>query len=421
VWRRALAGGCLLAAVAIVVALVVRGGGDETPAPAPPKPRATATPTAAPPPAGPGLAVGVTEFNANLISASKPLPEPWSGVRDKLGAIHPAYFRLVVDWASIQPTADAPANLDQPQGGCMRAVPPCLGWAGVREQLQALASRQEQGGWTALVVITGTPDWAAAPPSGCERAKAAPRSRPPRADALPAYQALIRELIRTADQTGARLTYFSPWNEPNHPAFVSPQRPACDPASPSLAPAGYAQLATALQRALDDEPGDQQLVLGETAGLMKATRYVTTVPEFIAGLPTELVCSTTVWTQHAYVGGDDPVKPALEALKAKHCGHPFTLWITETGVGPAPKDLSAGASISDPAAGCAALHRQLATWYADPSVTIAFQYTVREDDRFPTGLVSTDLTTDKPALNEWTAWGGSRKPSDPPPAMSCGT
>ena len=29
-------------------------------------------------------------------------------------------------------------------------------------------------------------------------------------------------------------------------------------------------------------------------------------------------------------------------------------------------------------------------------MTIAFQYTVREDDKFPTGLVSTDLTTDAP-------------------------
>ena len=54
-------------------------------------------------------------------------------------------------------------------------------------------------------------------------------------------------------------------------------------------------------------------------------------------------------------------------------------------------------------------------WYDDPRVTVAFQYTVREDDKFPTGLVSTDLTTERPALKEWTAWGGSRAPADPPP------
>ena len=116
------------------------------------------------------------------------------------------------------------------------------------------------------------------------------------------------------------------------------------------------------------------------------------MPDFIADLPKDLVCATTVWTQHAYIGGDDPVEQAAAALDAFGCGHPFTLWITETGVGPAPKDLSAGASISDAAAGCIALHDQLVRWYEDPRVTIAFQYTVREDDKFPTGLVSTDLT-----------------------------
>ena len=262
--------------------------------------------------------MGVTEFNPNLVASpeAKEVPEPWNAVRDKLGAIKPAYFRLVIDWASIQPSAEGPASMDQPQGGCMRAVGPCLGWGGVREQLRALASRQREGGWTTLVVFTSTPDWAASPPSGCERPQAVPRARPPRADALPAYRALVEQVLATAREEGAALTYFSPWNEPNHPAFISPQRPACDPAVPSTAPAAYAQIATTLQQALEAAPGDQQLVLGETAGLMKSTRYVTSVPDFIAGLPKELVCATTVWSQHAYIGGDDPVEQADAALAA---------------------------------------------------------------------------------------------------------
>ena len=417
---------CYLLAAAVIVALVVvelgRDDVDVPPAKQAP-PTAKAAPAPTPPPAGKGLAVGVTEFNPNLVASpkAKAVPEPWNGVRDKLGAIKPAYFRLVIDWPSIQPSAETPANMDQPQGGCMREVGPCLGWGGVREQLRALASRQREGGWTTLVVFTGTPDWAASPPSGCERPQAGPRSRPPRADALPAYEALIEEVIATAREEGAALSYFTPWNEPNHPAFVSPQRPACDPSAPSAAPAAYAQLATAMQQALAKAPGDQQLVLGETAGLMKSTRYVTSVPDFIADLPKDLVCATTVWTQHAYIGGDDPVEKAAGVLDAFGCGHPFTLWITETGVGPAPKDLSAGASISDAAAGCIALHDQLVRWWEDPRVTIAFQYTVREDDKFPTGLVSTDLTQERPALKEWTAWGGARQATDPPPRSTCAT
>ncbi|HEY6887347.1 MAG TPA: hypothetical protein VI300_06190 [Solirubrobacter sp.] len=414
-----------LAAAALVAAVVfaLTRGDDAKVEPVPPArtPLAKATPAPTPPPAGKGLAVGVTEFNANLIASpeAKAVPEPWNAVRDKLGAIKPAYFRLVIDWASIQPSAETPANLDSAQGGCMREVGPCLGWGGVREQLRALASRQREGGWTALVVFTGTPEWAASSASGCERPQAAPRSRQPRTDALPAYQRLVRDVIKAAGEEGARLTFFSPWNEPNHPAFISPQRAQCDPSSPSTAPAAYAQIAQAMRQALDAAPGEQQLVLGETAGLMKSTRYVTSVPDFIAGLPKDLVCSTTVWSQHAYIGGDDPIEQADAALKAFGCPHPFTFWITETGVGPAPEDLSAGGSIADAAAGCAALHAQLVRWYEDPRVTIAFQYTVREDDKFPVGLVSTDMTTDRPALKEWTAWGGSRKPADPPPASTC--
>ena len=45
----------------------------------------------------------------------------------------------------------------------------------------------------------------------------------------------------------------------------------------------------------------------------------------------------------------------------------------------------------------------------DPRVTVAFQYTVREDDMFPIGLFSTDLTDQRPALAEWQAWGGGRR------------
>ena len=52
-----------------------------TPTPTPsPSPTATPVPPA-PPAAGPGLAVGVTEFNANLVAspADRSLPAPWAG------------------------------------------------------------------------------------------------------------------------------------------------------------------------------------------------------------------------------------------------------------------------------------------------------------------------------------------------------
>ena len=126
-----------------------------------------------------------------------------------------------------------------------------------------------------------------------------------------------------------------------------------------------------------------------------------------------------VWSQHAYIGGDDPVEPAAQALAARGCPHPHTIWITETGVGAAPSDLSVADAIADAQEGCRALHDRLVTWFNDPRVTVAFQYTVREDDKFPTGLFSTDLSTPRLTLGEWTAWGGGRDPLAPPPPSAC--
>jgi hypothetical protein len=413
-----------IAALVSVVAAEVR----EPDAPAPPAPTVapTATPAVAltppaPPAAGPGLAVGVTEFNANLVAspAERALPAPWAAMRDALGALRPQFFRLVIDWSSLQPSPDAPANLDAPQAGCSRTVKPCLEWHGVRDQLRALASRQREGGWEALAVIAWTPPWAAMPAGGCERPDTPARARPPRADALGAYRALVAAVLAAAEQEGARLRYWSPWNEPNHPGFISPQRAACDAATTSNAPAAYADLARSLAQTLGEAPGDQQLVVGETAGLLKATRYVSSVPEFIAGLPKDVVCASTVWSQHAYVGGDDPVDAAATALAARGCPQPHTIWITETGVGAAPRDLSAADAITDEQVGCRALRDRLVRWWHDPRVTVAFQYTFREDEAFPTGLVSSDLTRTRPALAEWTAWGGGRDPAAPPPAAAC--
>ncbi len=81
--------------------------------------------------------------------------------------------------------------------------------------------------------------------------------------------------------------------------------------------------------------------------------------------------------------------------------------------------MSAADAITDEQEGCRKLHDRLVQWFNDPRVTVAFQYTVREDDQFPTGLFSTDLSATRPALAEWTAWGGARAPTAPPPPAAC--
>jgi hypothetical protein len=346
-----------------------------------------------------------------------PQLERW---RDELGRIRPQHYRLVLDWARLQPDPAAPPNLDQGDGGCSRFSRVCAPFGGLRDHLRALASRQREGGWEALVVVTDTPPWAAAPPSGCQDGSGGPRSAPPRPDALPAYRALVSAVLAAARDAGAQLRTWSPWNEPNHPYFLAPQREACGADAPTRAPAAYAAIAGALREELAAAPGDQRLALGELAGVLEPTRRGTSIAEFVAGLPRELVCAADVWTQHAYVGGRDPVDAVAGALGARGCPEVPPIWITETGVGAADSRLSIARGIGSERQGCRMLHARLAAWWRDPRVAAAFQYTFREDELFPTGLVSAGLDRARRSLAEWQAWGARERPDDPPPSPACG-
>ena len=112
----------------------------------------------------------------------------------------------------------------------MRAIQPCGAYLSLRDQLGALAARQKEGGWVALVVLHGTPEWAARPAGGCERDETMPRSRPARD--MADYGRFVGAVLAEARaKSGAELRYWSPWNEPNHPYFISPQRQQCDRAA----------------------------------------------------------------------------------------------------------------------------------------------------------------------------------------------
>ena len=427
-FRRAVDAALVVALAAIVVAVVLAlSGGDEPavpPAPiatASPAPTATPSPTPAPavldrPAGGPSLAVGITEPNPNLVAApaARPVPPEWERWRGALGRMRPQLYRLLINWDVVQPAAGAPVDLDAANGGCMRAVPPCAPYAGVRDQLRALASRQQEGGWQALVTFGSTPDWAAAPAAGCLDGA---RAGTPGPDALPAFRQLVRAVLAAADEVGADVRFVSPWNEPNHPYFLAPQRATCDAAAPAISPAPYA----ALIRATRAELGrGRELVLGETAGILEGSARSTAVGELIAALPRRLVCAAPVFAQHAYIGGSDPVPAVRDALAARGCERRHAIWITETGVGPAPQELAAAPGVAGGRRGCELLHRRLLDWYEDPQVTVVAQYTMREDDQFPTGLVTTDLTRPRRALREWLAWGARPDPAAPPPDRTCG-
>src|SRR6266511_1407005 len=149
--RRLAAVVALLALIAIAVGafFVFRGGTKHVGAP----PR--------------GLAIGLDEENASLLGTSGPANvAPW---RARLGALVPQFLRLDVVWSKLQPQASAPPDWDQQQSGCLRDVPPCAPYPGLRGQLHALAEQQRAhpGRFVGYVVLFGAPSWATAPPHGC--------------------------------------------------------------------------------------------------------------------------------------------------------------------------------------------------------------------------------------------------------------
>ncbi|HEY4097346.1 MAG TPA: hypothetical protein VGM33_17625 [Baekduia sp.] len=376
------------------------------------------------------LATGLTESNPELlfdpVSQATVAPgfAPW---RDRVVALHPRYLRVPIYWSQLQPDPAQPARLDQPADGCARGAPPCGATNGIRDELAAIASLQQAagpaGGPDVEIVFAGVPAWAANPASGCERSDAGPSSRPITPAGLVAYKALITQLAALAQQEGARVRFWSPWNEPNHPSFISPQRATCSARSPSLAPAVYAQLVRAAHETLDAIPGDQQLVLGEMAGSTTPSPRRSTVQEMVAALPDDVACASRLWSQHDYAqvapdpGKPDPVTELEHALDARRCTAGAHIWITETGVG---GDEPGGERPTDEAslrAQCRAQDGLLRKWAADPRVDAAFQYTFREDAAYPVGLADAGLTRTYPTYDLWLAWGGTRAPTAPPPPL----
>lgn len=364
-------------------------------------------------PPGPGsLAVGLSEFDPALIAPPGPPRRGLGQLRAaslRLGLLRPRYFRLVVLWSEVQRRPGRYFNWSARGSGGHSVVAQLRGLARARARAP--------GSWEPVVTFYSTPSWARSALRGCESRAVSINARAPRTTAMPAYQAMVRSLTALGRRNGVQLRTFSPWNEPNSGFFLSPQRARCSPSSPSLAPAKYAEMVRALRGALDAEPGDQQVVVGETSSPFRPGPIISGVSEFVGGLPQDVLCAGAVWAHHQYVGDANGL-PALEAaLAARPCGRaPRRIWITETGVG-SKRPRERADEQSTLRRGCRALHGPLMRWWADPQVDAAFQYTYREDPRFPVGLEETSLDDTYPAYWLWRAWGGSRAPGSPPPAL----
>lgn len=325
------------------------------------------------------------------------MPAPFARFRDALLALEPTYVRVLVDWSTVQKSATEPPFFAERKDGCSRGQPPCAPFDGIRATLRAVKAL----GARPIVLIYGTPDWAAGEPEGCEREGVTPWARMPDLDA---YRGLVRAILAMVEEEDIALEYLSPWNEPNLPVFLNPQRAGCEITDRALSPVRYAQL---VRVAADELGGLERILLGEASGIGTHTHAVG-AGELARKLPDDLVCGTAGWAQHAYVtsptdGGTRLVPVPLErnaevlaevkrGLDSHGCAETVPIWITETGAGDRP-----GA--------CRDMARQLRAWRADPRIRGAFQYTFRDDPLFPTGLADIPLTRLYPAHEAWRTRG----------------
>jgi hypothetical protein len=378
-------------------------------------------PTAPPAPAPRGPAFGLTEDNADLLwnpaHGSPSGGAAFATAREQLTALHPSYVRLLVDWAALQPEASTPPGLEAAVDGCARAVAPCRAYRGIAEELAAIVSQQRAAqaegrvDFQVVLDVFGVPDWAAHAPSGCEAPATQPFSRAISPVGLAGYRALIRALLALGAREGVQLSWWSPWNEPNNPQFLSPQRGVCAADSPTLAPGAYAQLAQTMAAELKAAGGTHHLLLGELAAYPTDSAHRTSITSFVAALPASTVCLSNVWSIHSYARFGtrraiaQPVAALTRALDARGaCGRSASVWITEAGAGATHPGHARTSSPDEQREGCRALARQLLGWSCDAHVGAIFQYSFREDPAFPVGLLSADLSHVYPAYALWLSY-----------------
>jgi hypothetical protein len=353
-------------------------------------------------------AFGLTEDNAQLLlppgAAQAAGGAGFEAARGRLTALHPRYVRLLIDWAALQPQRDRPPDLAAADDGCARQVGPCAGYLGVSAELAALAAQQraarEEGrpGFEVVLDLLGVPAWAAAAPSGCETPGTRPFSRPLSPAGLAAYRSLIESLLALGRRERVPLTWWSPWNEPNNPQFLSPQRASCQRDAPTRAPAEYTQLAEAMASALDAAGGEHHMLLGELAAYPSDSVHRTSAASFVAALPGPVLCRAGAWAIHVYAGwGErsreaDPVAGLERALDARgSCSSDAPIWVTEAGAGgPRPGGPRVPGARAERLA-CQALAAQLEGWLRDARVAAILQYSFREDPAYPVGLLSAGL------------------------------
>jgi hypothetical protein len=372
----------------------------------------------------PGPEFGLTEDNASLLwspGARAGIDPKIALARERLRELHPSYIRLLVDWAALQPDPRQPPVLDAAVSGCAREVGPCASYAGLSDELRAIAFQQRaarahgEDAFRVVLDVFGVPGWAAHAPTGCEAGAAPAFARAISSRGLAGYRELIGSLLALGAREGVELDWWSPWNEPNDALFLGPQHASCLAGSPTVAPKAYGQLVRAMGSELRAAGGDRTMLLGELSAVGDDSPHQTSIASFVAAVPRDVLCLSEVWSVHAYAtyGAGarhvDPVATLERALDARGaCGRRASVWVTEAGAGAEHPGRARTTSASDERAGCLALASQLLDWEHDPRVGAILQYSFREDPAFPVGLLSADLSHVYPAYRLWSVYEQDR-------------
>ncbi|WP_320673251.1 hypothetical protein [Patulibacter defluvii] len=432
--RRAALGGALLALLALAFAAGRWTDGDHD--------RRTREPArdqlARPAPAAvrpPTLAVGLDSNDPAALTppgVADAAPPAFEAARATVAAIAPTFVRVEVRWDLLQPDAAAPLDPARPTAdGCARERrEPCAAPTTLDATLRAVAAAQRArpGRFRLLLTFWGMPAWAGDPRTDpCGGGPVRDGARPLAAAREGDYRAAIRAVAAAAGRAGARIDGWTPWNEPNAPYFLGPQRATCAADAAPSSPAVYARMTRAMAAELAalrrSGAPPARLVLGELASWAAPSGRAVPADEFLRALPDDVLCRADMLSLHGYLearprtGRGEPVAAGLRELDRRRCLDGRPAWITETGVG-APhgggrRDVRPRVLASE----CRLLHGQLERWYRDPRVTAAFQYSLREDRYFPVGLLDEGLRRTYPAAAVWEAWGGSRAPAAPPPPL----
>ncbi|WP_026912915.1 hypothetical protein [Patulibacter minatonensis] len=384
----------------------------------------------------PTLAVGLVTTDAGALTPpATPVPD-FSAAQAVTDRIAARFVRVDVRWDLLQPDAATPLDPARVIGdGCGReSAKPCSGPISLARTLGALKAAQvaHPGHYRPLISFWGMPTWAGAPGTGCDAAKARDGARPLAPGKEPAYRAAVArvwEAVRAAGIDGADWT---PWNEPNAPYFLDPQRASCAVDAAPRSPAEFGRLVVAMDGELHrlraaapagSAARDDRLVVGELAAWAAPAPRSVPSDEFLRALPDDVLCRADVVSLHGYFearprsGRGEPVAAGLAELDRRRCLDDRPAWITETAVGSPRAGGKRDTSASTLRAECRLMDRQLDHWYHEPRVTAAFQYAVREDPAFPTGLLDEGLTRTFPVAGVWAAWGGARDPAAPAPAL----